>query len=336
MARTADAVALADVLPTGVAVVSPAGVLEHVNPAFAKAFGAEPGTPPAGTPLRELSGSEPFRHAEALWQGWSAEPGRKYRCQLYGPHVVEGVWHRLGGDGERAVVVTDVTGDARVRGRLRQHNRALAELLATKTELVSALLHEVRTPLAAARSMAQLLPGSLGDPLLDEAVLGVGRNLDRLQQVVQEIATISGIENGTVDLAVQPVDLGPLLAAVAGTQSTVTGESPVAADPVRLAEVFDRLAAAVDAAHIEAREQNGEWQVALPLPPHRTADQLFTTTGTRSNATALMLARAVVGRLGGSVAIEAPAGRPSLVVRLPVLLTPVRAAPRPGAAGPAA
>jgi signal transduction histidine kinase len=339
VARTADAVALADVLSAGVALVSADGVLEHVNPAFARVFDAEPGSPDAGTPLRNLAVAEPFRHAAQLWQGWSEPPGRKYRCQLYGPHVVEGVWHTLDTGGQRVVVVSDVTGDARVRSRLRQHNRALAELLATKTELVSALLHELRTPLAAARSMAQLLPGSTGDALLDEAMLGVGRNLDRLDQVIGEIATISGIENGTIDLGVQPVDLAALLAGVPGATTTVTGNGPVAGDQRRLAEVFERLVAAVRAVRSEpgplaitAREEGGEWLVALPLPLHGAADQLFTSTGSKSNATALMLARAVVGRLGGGVAIETTAGRPCLMVRLRSLRP--RSAPRPGAADP--
>src|SRR6185436_13022847 len=98
-----------------------------------------------------------------------------------------------------------LTSDAQVRRRLREHNRALAELVATKTELVSALLHQVRTPLAAARSMAELLPDSLGDPLLDHALGGVLRNLDRLAAVTDEIATVSGIESGAVDLAELPV-----------------------------------------------------------------------------------------------------------------------------------
>jgi signal transduction histidine kinase len=254
--------------------------------------------------------------------------------------MVEGVWHELTGDDGtplRALVVRDLTGGTEVRRRLREHNRALAELVATKTELVSALLHEVRTPLAAARSMAELLPGTLDDPLLDDALRGVLRNLDRIADVTGEIATVSGIENGTVDLDLRPLDLPGLLSGVAAGQEGTAiaahpGEGLVVADADRLAEVFDRLIAAVRAIGgrkvlLGVSQAAGEWRVALPLPPDTPADQLFTATGTRSNATALMLARAVVGRHGGTVGVETDETGPALTVRLP--------APPPGSAGPA-
>jgi signal transduction histidine kinase len=347
VAETAGAVALAGVLPDGVALLSAEGLLQYVNPAFTRVFAAAEDALPAGTTVAELSEREPFRHADALWRGWADEPGRKYRCQLYGPHVVEGVWHRLGGDGGRAVVIADVTGDAQVRRRLRQHNRALAELVATKTELVSALLHELRTPLAAARSMAGLLPAAAGDPLLEEAARGIGRNLDRLDRVILQMATISGIENGTIDLAREPIDLAGLLQGLdtpPGLRRTVsvTGEAPVIGDRARLTEVFERLVGAVAAVNgesdpvgIVAREGDWQWRISLRLPANGAADQLFTSTGTRSNATALMLARAVVGRLGGTVGIETEQGRPCLMVRLPAL-SRGRSGPPPAAADPSA
>jgi signal transduction histidine kinase len=209
--------------------------------------------------------------------------------------------------------------------------------VATKTELVSALLHEVRTPLAAARSMAEMLPGALDDPLLDDALRAVVRNLDRIADVTGEIATVSGIENGTVDLDQRPLDLPALLSRVAAGQEGTTiaahpGEGSVNGDADRLAEVFDRLIAAVRAiggrrVRVRVSQAAGEWRVALPLPPDTPADQLFTATGTRSNATALMLARAVIGRHGGTVGVATDETGPALTVRLPAL--------PPGSAGPA-
>jgi light-regulated signal transduction histidine kinase (bacteriophytochrome) len=202
--------------------------------------------------------------------------------------------------------------------------------VATKTELVSALLHEVRTPLAAARSLAEMLPP-------DDVLQAVVRNLDRIADVTGEIATVSGIENGTVDLDLRPVDLPRLLSGVAsglaGTSVTAhPGQGEVTGDADRLAEVFDRLIAAVQAiggpaVRLRVSQAAGEWRVALPLPPDTPADQLFTATGTRSNATALMLARAVITRHGGSVGVETDETGPALTVRLPAL--------PPGSAGPA-
>jgi signal transduction histidine kinase len=98
----------------------------------------------------------------------------------------------------------------------------------------------------------------------------------------------------------------------------------VVGDRDRLAEAFERLAAAVravgpdpSAVRIHAAERDGQWQVSLPLAQQGAADQLFTTTGERGNATALMLARAVVARHGGTVGIESEDGTPCLTVRLP-------------------
>jgi hypothetical protein len=189
--------------------------------------------------------------------------------------------------------------------------------------------------------MAELLPGAVDDPLVDEAARGVGRNLDRLDQVILQIATISGIENGTIDLARERIDLAALLQGLEtppGLRRTlgVTGDAPVIGDRVRLTEVFERLVAAVGAVNgegdpvaIVAREGDWQWRIALALPSNGAADQLFTSTGTRSNATALMLARAVVGRLGGTVGIETEGGRPCLMVRLPAAQPEGRPAARP-------
>jgi hypothetical protein len=84
-----------------------------------------------------------------------------------------------------------------------------------------------------------------------------------------------------------------------------------------------------------AHEGDWQWRISLPLPANGAADQLFTSTGDRSNATALMLARAVLGRLGGTVGIESEDGRPCLMVRLPAV-SPAGSTPSPAAAGPPA
>ena len=305
------AAALAAVLPIGICLTDDDGAVTYANPAL---------TALLGTPVTSV--------AEAIW---NARPvsDRPVRCALPTGRVVEGTWHALPG-AVWVLTVTDVTGDAQVRRRLRQHNRALAELVATKTELVSALLHEVRTPLTAARSMAAMLPAP-EDPLAGEALQGVDRNLRRLEDVTHEIATVSGIENGTLALAAEPVDLAALLIAVAGRLSPgmrITAAEPgtAAGDPDRLAEVFERLITAVRAVHgetVDARRRGDQWLLRLPLPPGASADQLFTATGAHGNATALMFARAVIGRHGGTVGIESDNGTAGLTVRLPLI------APRP-------
>ncbi|MGX6603542.1 histidine kinase dimerization/phospho-acceptor domain-containing protein [Micromonosporaceae bacterium Da 78-11] len=322
MTPAPGAVALAEVLPVGVCLVAGDGTVGYVNPMFTELFETAAGSVPAGTSLADLRSAEAFRPAAALFTEMT---GRRLRCTLPSGRVLEGAWHVLP-DGFRTLIVADATGEALGRRRLRRHNRALAELVATKTELVSALLHEVRTPLTAARSMAAMLPASPDDPLADQALRGVARNLLRLEDVTREIATVSGIENGTLDLADQPVDLRELLLQVTGRHGggvRVTAAEPGAArgDRDRLAEVFERLINAVRAVHgetVEGRHRDGEWLLRLPLPAAASADQLFTASGGHGNATALMFARAVIGRHGGTVGVESEQDTACLTVRLPL------------------
>jgi signal transduction histidine kinase len=303
----ASAAALAEVLPIGILLAGDDGRVLHVNPALVEIFDRV--TP--GSTLKELAGLRAYDQAKALW---SAADDRRVRCTLPDGRVLEGVWHRLAGG--RSLTVTDATSDALIRQRLRQHNRALAELVATKTELVSALLHAVRTPLTAARTMASLLPSPPDDPVAGALV----RNLGRLEDVTREIATISGIENGTLDVRSSPVDLDALLRSVAASLSppavvaSVGASGSAAGDPALLGDVFGRLITAVRAVAggdlVEAGPDGDQWRLSLPLPAESSADRLFTAT----NATALMFARAVIGRHGGSVGIEDE----RLTVRLPL------------------
>ncbi|GAA2600908.1 hypothetical protein GCM10010435_95340 [Winogradskya consettensis] len=330
-----DAALLLGVVTTGVLVTDPGGRIIMANPALLTAFGAPAGTDLTGLDVAALATLDPFRPAGALW---ADDSERSHRWPLPGDRLLQGAWHVVGE--LRAATITDLSADARVRRRLREHNRALAELVATKTELVSALLHELRTPLAAARSMAEFLPEDLGDALTTDAVRGISRNLERLTAVTDEIVLISGIENGTIELTRQRVEMADLLgevrAAHPGTRVTVTaGGGAVLADPVRLVGALIRLTAAVQAitgagtpVELDATRLDDQWRISLPLPQDSAADQLFTSTGRRGNATALMLARAIVGRHDGTVGIEENA----LTVRLPALSP---SEPTPGSAGPA-
>jgi signal transduction histidine kinase len=210
------------------------------------------------------------------------------------------------------------------RHRRRQHNRALAELTASKAELVSALLHELRTPLAAALAVVGLLPEKTGDQAVDDILPILTRNLHRIDDVVAEIATISGIENGTIQLDQVPFDLPELLTEVttaAGASYTGPAEGPITGDRARLSQMFHRLLAAVRAlggdGSLEATIEENRWRVAFRLPPQQPTDRLFTGAGGQGNAMALMLARAVTGRHSGHVAVETVGGTPHLCTTLP-------------------
>jgi signal transduction histidine kinase len=278
-----------------------------------------------GEPVAALESRQPYAAATEFWAARHGEHGRRCRCTLPGDRVVEARWHTLPSDDRRllAAVVGDRTSEANVRRRLREHNRALAELVASKTELVSALLHELRTPLTAALAMVDLLSE---DDAADPALPMVARKLHRIDEVTTEIATIGGIESGAVALERQEFDLPALLTEAAADTGVVVTARPqrglVTGDRARLGQVFRRLTAAVRAIggpdeEMVAEEVGDRWRIALPLPGRLATDRLFTAADSGGNATALMLARAVTGRHGGTVGVESAGGSPFLTVWLP-------------------
>jgi signal transduction histidine kinase len=327
-------VALAQSLDIGIVIVA-GDTVAGINVALLRSFALppDPSGPDAlrmvGATVESLSEREPWRQAEGFWEALQQQPGKPHRCTLPRGRVATARWYPLPSDDEVplfAAVFGEATGDVRVRRRLRDQNRALAEIVATKTELVSALLHELRTPLAAALGMAELLPEQTGDTLMDEALPLIARKLRRIEEVTTEIATISGIENGTVNLDREPFDLPALLAVVACDVGCRVEAQPqsgaVTGDRDWIGRVVGRLIAAVRALGGEVPAVSADllgdrWRVALPLPGTQATDRLFTAAGSSGNSTALMLARAVVGRHGGKVGVETIAGMPHLAIWLP-------------------
>ncbi|GIF01249.1 hypothetical protein Ari01nite_87130 [Paractinoplanes rishiriensis] len=315
--------ALAYCVDTGVLIVAD-DVVVTVNREFRLLFAATTDDL-VGEPVAAVETRQPYAAAAQFWAARHGAYGRRCRCTLPGDRVVEARWHALPSDDHRllAAVIGDRTGEVLVRRRLRQHNRALAELVASKTELVSALLHDLRTPLTAALAMVDLLSEDDG---ADPALPMIARKLHRIEEVTTEIAMIGGIESGAVALERQEFDLPALLAeAAAGSGVVVAARPPqglVTGDRARLGQVFRRLTAAVRAIGGTDEEMvveavDDRWRIALRLPGRLATDRLFTAADSGSNATALMLARAVVGRHGGAVGVESVDGTPFLTVWLP-------------------
>ncbi|HKS99608.1 MAG TPA: HAMP domain-containing sensor histidine kinase [Rugosimonospora sp.] len=282
-----------------------------------------------------------------LWDGISGGWGRPCQYGLAGGRVASGVWHRLQcGTGAPllVLVVSDVTAQTQLRQRLREHNRALAELVATKTELVSVLSHELRTPLTSMNSMLQFLPAGSGDEVLDQSVDVIRRNVDRMGALVREISLINGIENNMIEMGTGRVDVADLLRqAVARWNGNPARDvrlsvaapagPPVQGDAEWLTEMVDRVLAVAIAvvptpATIPVVAHAGEtgWLITVPMPANSAADQLFTATDARGNATALMLARAVLSRHGGRLRMSTHDGRPGLEITLPYRSTATWAA----------
>ena len=98
---------------------------------------------------------------------------------------------------------------------LARQNEALRSLNEEKNHLIGILAHDLRNPLASAISMAQFLKS---DSALDEdqshCVGIIDRSLERINTMISKILDIRAIEDKGLNMALEPVDLEPLIQAV--------------------------------------------------------------------------------------------------------------------------
>jgi heavy metal sensor kinase len=140
---------------------------------------------------------------------------------------------------------------------LRQDFNAMTESLRqsdqAKNAFVADVTHELRTPLTVIKGTIETLEdGALDDlagrgPLLES----MQRETERLIRLVNDLLVLTRADAGTLNMHIQPLDLGELahtrcehLSALASrhqVQFAVTGTARVMGDPDRLAQVLDNL-----------------------------------------------------------------------------------------------
>ncbi len=97
----------------------------------------------------------------------------------------------------------------------REAARAEAEAAnRAKSDFISRMSHEFRTPLNAILGFAQLLEMDELPPEQSESVAHILRAGRHLLDLVNEVLDISRIEAGRMDLSLEPVEVGPLVAEV--------------------------------------------------------------------------------------------------------------------------
>lgn len=140
--------------------------------------------------------------------------------------------------------------NARLYDQVRQANQA-------KSEFVSIVAHELRTPMTAIRGYADMLARGILGALSEqqtEFLVTIGRNAERMQVLVSDLQDISRIEAEQLRLEVEPTSLadavqeavGAVGAQVEGRQQRLTVEFPpdlpqVRADAARLTQVLINL-----------------------------------------------------------------------------------------------
>jgi signal transduction histidine kinase len=117
---------------------------------------------------------------------------------------------------ERGVDEVAVVGSSfnRMGSQLEQLVDSLRQLDEMKGQFVSSVSHELRTPLTSIKGYVESLleeePGPLNEEQREELEI-VYRNATRLQDLVNDLLTLSRLESGRIQMNMRPVEVGGLL-----------------------------------------------------------------------------------------------------------------------------
>ena len=169
------------------------------------------------------------------------------------------VWATLDAAAQRLAMTLE---NARLLRDLRQEvlerraaEERLAELNRRKDEFLAMLSHELRNPLAPIRSAAEVVKlAGRQEPRLAWASSVIGRQVDRLRRLIDELLDVARISHGKVDLRTETLDLrGVVEQAVDNVRPMVDARRLVLevrmpeqrvwlrGDAARLAQVVDNL-----------------------------------------------------------------------------------------------
>ena len=141
---------------------------------------------------------------------------------------------------------------------LASANTRLLELDRLKSEFVSMVSHELKTPLTSIKISADVLKSLSGSEkdirTRDEMLAIIDRNIGRQKRLVSDLLDISRIETGNLKLSLEPVDLYDIIRESVESMRKIAeevgipihldlqGKSPrITGDPDRLVQVFVNL-----------------------------------------------------------------------------------------------
>ena len=126
------------------------------------------------------------------------------------PAAAPGATGRVGGTAEVATVAAALDAAATRLAEARARERAME---ASRRDLVAWISHDLRTPLASLRALAEALADEVAT---DEAtrrryLAGLVTNVDRLTALVDDLFELSQIEAGVLELELEPTSLPELV-----------------------------------------------------------------------------------------------------------------------------
>lgn len=139
---------------------------------------------------------------------------------------------------------------------IEQQVGQMHELSSSRSRFVSSVSHELRTPITSLRGYLELLDNGEAGPLEPEQARYVkiaGRNARELEELIQDLLTLSRVQSGKVAFKPEQVNLRVLLRELKAELLTVsserkidivlvdTGDLVVSGDPLRLRQAFGNL-----------------------------------------------------------------------------------------------
>jgi len=233
---------------------------------------------------------------------------------------------------------------------LASANTRLLELDRLKSEFVSMVSHELKTPLTSIKISADVLKslsGSEKDIRTREEMLAIiDRNIERQKRLVSDLLDISRIETGNLKLSLEPVDLYDIIRESVESMRKIAeevgipihldlqGESPrITGDPDRLVQVFVNLIGNAlkftkeGEIRIWARMVDGHPEIkvsdtGIGIPPEEL-DMIFDkfhqvdsglTREVGGTGLGLAICKGIIEGHGGSIRAESEGGRGSTFV----------------------
>lgn len=249
-------------------------------------------------------------------------------------------------DGNGLLTVLDVTANEKAEAALRDRNKALEAADEVKTEFLSNMSYEFRTPLTSIGGFAELLQAGVAGELSEQGkdyVASILQSVDRLTEQVENVLDLSQSEAGLLPLKKQRLEMLPFVTEIVREREPAISAGKLAldlrgskssgkidADPRQLAraigQLLDNAISATPAGGkilVDLSKPKGVAQIVISdngpgMSKSELARVLDGNGGGKREGLGIPLARQLIEAHGGSLDIQSQRGAgTAAIIRIP-------------------